>query len=231
MVIFIYNQKLFVRRRLHRCRLRHEIRTIKTRPNNPLRFLQHKNSYPSLFGKRFTFSLFAKRRSEHKSIFTTNNTHQNQKIYRLNQSALILTQGLTTPTLQCTVKPLFFFFFIKTQPFNKKPKQNYIKQPQQTTHTISQSKTSSNKPSKQTRKTISPIVKSITQTITTKITHTISQSIIRPKQPQQAITKNAMFLNIKISQMATCFELTEIAPLIKTQYNRKKQNNRADTLR
>lgn len=33
-----------MRRRLHRCRLRHEIRAIKTRPNNPLRFLQRKNS-------------------------------------------------------------------------------------------------------------------------------------------------------------------------------------------
>ena len=34
----------FVRRRLRRCRLRHKIRAIKTRPNNPLRFLQCKNS-------------------------------------------------------------------------------------------------------------------------------------------------------------------------------------------
>ena len=44
MVFFIYNQKPFVRRRLRRCRLRHKIRAIKTRPNNPLRFLQRKNS-------------------------------------------------------------------------------------------------------------------------------------------------------------------------------------------
>ena len=36
MVIFIYNQKSFVRQRLHRCRLRHKIHAIKTRPNNPL---------------------------------------------------------------------------------------------------------------------------------------------------------------------------------------------------
>jgi len=43
MVIF-YNQKPFVRRRLRRYRLCPEIHTIKTRPNNPLRFLQHKNS-------------------------------------------------------------------------------------------------------------------------------------------------------------------------------------------
>ena len=42
--LFFYNQKSFVRRRLRRCRLRHEIRAIKTRPNNPLRFLQRKNS-------------------------------------------------------------------------------------------------------------------------------------------------------------------------------------------
>ena len=42
--LFFYNQKSFVRRRLRRCRLRHEIHTIKTRPNNPLRFLQCKNS-------------------------------------------------------------------------------------------------------------------------------------------------------------------------------------------
>lgn len=33
-----------MRRRLRRCRLRHEIHAIKARPNNPLRFLQRKNS-------------------------------------------------------------------------------------------------------------------------------------------------------------------------------------------
>lgn len=43
MVIF-YNQKPFVRRRLRRCRLRHKIHAIKARPNNPLHFLQRKNS-------------------------------------------------------------------------------------------------------------------------------------------------------------------------------------------
>ena len=42
---FFYNQKSFVRRRLRRCRLRHKIHSIKARPNNPLRFLQHKNSF------------------------------------------------------------------------------------------------------------------------------------------------------------------------------------------
>lgn len=129
--LFFYNQKSFARRRLRRCRLRNKIHAIKTRPNNPLRFLQRKNSYPSLFGKRF-------------NLCRSQNDVQNTKAFsqqtistKIKSStawirALILTQGLTTATLQCTVKPLFFFFFIKTQPFNKKPKQNYIKQSQQT---------------------------------------------------------------------------------------------------
>ena len=38
-----YNQKLLVRRRLRRYHMRHKIHAIKTRPNNPLRFLKHKN--------------------------------------------------------------------------------------------------------------------------------------------------------------------------------------------
>ena len=42
--LFFYNQKPFVRRRLRRCRLRHKTHAIKTRPNNPLSFLQRKNS-------------------------------------------------------------------------------------------------------------------------------------------------------------------------------------------
>lgn len=44
MVVFFNNQKPFVRRRLRRYRLRHKIHAIKTRSNNPLRFLQRKNS-------------------------------------------------------------------------------------------------------------------------------------------------------------------------------------------
>lgn len=174
-----------MRRRLRRYRLRHKIHAIKTRPNNPLRFLQHKNSIRHYLTNDLTCAA-------RKTTFRTRKRFHNKqyppksKVQPHGSDRPHLTQGLTTATLQCTVKPLFFFFFIKTQPFNKKPKQNYIKQLQQTTHTISQSKTSSNKPSKQTRQTISSIVKSITQTITTKITHTISKSKTRSKQTQQS---------------------------------------------
>lgn len=79
-----YNQKLFVRRRLRRYHLRHKIHAIKTRPNNPLRFLQHKNSIRHYLANDLTFSSFAKRRSEQENVFTTNNTRPNQKINRLN---------------------------------------------------------------------------------------------------------------------------------------------------
>ena len=90
MIIF-FQSKSFMRRRVRRYRLRHKIHAIKTRPNNPLRFLQHKNSIRHYLANDLTFSSFAKRRSEHKSVFTTNNTRPNQKINRLNQTALIFT--------------------------------------------------------------------------------------------------------------------------------------------
>ena len=88
--LFFYNQKSFVRRWLRRCRLRHKIHAIKTRPNNLLRFLQRKK-YLLRFVKRFGLASFSKRRSEQENVFTTNNTRPNQKFNRMDQSALILT--------------------------------------------------------------------------------------------------------------------------------------------
>ena len=57
--LFFYNQKSFVRRRLRRYRLRHKIRAIKTRLNNPLRFLQRTNSIRRYLANDLTFSSFA----------------------------------------------------------------------------------------------------------------------------------------------------------------------------
>ena len=88
--LFFYNQKSFVRRRLRRCRLRHKIHAIKARPNSPLRFLQRKNSIRRYLANDLTCPL-AKRSSEHKNVFTTNSTRQNQKISRLNRNTLIFT--------------------------------------------------------------------------------------------------------------------------------------------
>ena len=74
---YFFQSKSFMRRRVRRYRLRHKIHAIKTKPNNPLRFLQHKNSIRHYLANDLTFSSFAKRRSEHKSVFTTNNTRPN----------------------------------------------------------------------------------------------------------------------------------------------------------
>lgn len=172
----------------------------------------------------------AKRRSEQKNVFTTNS--QNQKINHLNQTALFLTQGLTTAALQCAVRPLFFFFLTKSQPFNKKPKQNYIKQSQQSIQNLSINNTLKTKHNKQTRKTIS----SINRKINHKNNHNKQPTSLNQKhtqrQTQQAITtKCNVFLNIKISQTATASEPTTNTLFIKTQYYRKKQNNITYTLR
>lgn len=172
----------------------------------------------------------SKRRSEHKSIFTTNNTRPNQKKQPHGSARTHFDTGFNNSNV-AMYRPTIIFLLPrqiatvqqKTTKTNNQKKQSKISQSKtRPKHTIT------NKHEKLSHQSI---VKSITQTITTKITHTISQSKTRSKQTQQAITKNAMFLNIKISQTATCFELTEIAPLIKTQYNRKKQNNITYTLR
>lgn len=72
MAIFIYNQKSFVRRRLRRYRLRHEIHAIKTRPNNPLRFLQRKNSISRYLANNLTCAA-------RKTTFRTRKRFHNQQ--------------------------------------------------------------------------------------------------------------------------------------------------------
>ena len=134
--LFFYNQKLFVRRQLRRCRLRHKIRAIKTRPNNPLRFLQRKNSIRRYLANDLTCAArktkFKTRKRFHNKQYTSKIKRNN----RLNQIALFLTQGLTTAALQCTVRPQFFFFRTKSQPFNKKQPTGTIKQIKQSEKTI-----------------------------------------------------------------------------------------------
>ena len=128
--------------------------------------------------------------------------------------------------MQCTVKPLFFFFLTKSQPFNKKPKQNYIKQSQQSIQNLSINNTLKTKHNKQTRKTIS----SINRKINHKNNHNKQPTQpLNQKHPKTNTTSNydkmQCFLNIKISQTATASEPTTNTLFIKTQYNHKKQNN------
>lgn len=125
-----------MRRRLRRYHLRHKIHAIKTRPNNPLRFLQHKNSIRHYLANDLTFSSFAKRRSEQENVFTTNNTRPNQKINLLNQRALILTYGLTTATFNA---PSDLYFSSSTPNLINQPQNQSKKQPTGTINQIKQS--------------------------------------------------------------------------------------------
>ena len=133
----------------------------------------------------------AKRRSEQENVFTTNNTRPNQKINRLNQSALILTQGLTTAALQCTSDHNLFLShkITTTQQKNNQPEQSIKSnnQKKQSPQPLNQ-KHSKNKPSKQTRQTISSINRKINHKNNHNKQSKISQSKTRPKQTQQAIT-------------------------------------------
>lgn len=174
-----YNQKLFVRRRLRRYHLRHKIHAIKTRPNNPLRFLQHKNSIRHYLANDLTFSSFAKRRSEQENVFKTNNTRPNQKINRLNQSALILTQGLTTATCNAPSDHNLFLSHKITTTQQKTTNRN-----NQSNQTIRKNNTrnhsikniqKTNLQNKHDKPSHQSIVKSITKTTTTNNPKSLNQ--------------------------------------------------------
>lgn len=145
-----------MRRRLRRCRLRHKIHAIKTRPNNPLRFLQHKNSIRRYLATDLTCAA-------RKATFGTQKCFHNKqyppksKINRLNQRA----------------------FLSKSQPFNKKQPTgtiNHIKQSEKTVTSTTQSiiRSKQNITNKHEKLSHQSIVKSITKK-PQQPTHTISR--------------------------------------------------------
>ena len=139
MVIFIYNQKSFVRRRLRRCRLRHKNHAIKTRPNNPLRFLQRKNSIRRYLANDLTCAArkttFRTRNRFHNKQYTSKSKDQpfesaHTHFYaRFNNGSIAMHR----PTI-------IFILSQKSQPFNKKQPTgtiNHIKQSDKTIHILS----------------------------------------------------------------------------------------------
>lgn len=107
-----YNQKLFVRRRLRRYHLRHKIHAIKTRPNNPLRFLQHKNNIRHYLANDLTCAArkttFRTRKRFHNKQYTPKSKDQPFESERTHFDI-----GFNNGNLQFTVKPLFFFLLTK----------------------------------------------------------------------------------------------------------------------
>lgn len=118
----------------------------------------------------------AKRRSEQENVFTTNNTRPNQKTKRLNQTALILTQCLTTAALQCTVRPLFFFFLTKSLPFNKKQPTGTINHDKQSKISQSIIRSKQNITNKHEKQSHQLTAKSITRTTTTNNPKSLNQN-------------------------------------------------------
>lgn len=202
MVIIIYNQKQFVRRRLRRCHLRHKIRAIKARPNNPLRFLQRKNSIRRYLANDLTCAArkttFRTQKHFHNKQYTPKSKVQSHGSARTH-----FDTGFNNGNFAMhrpTINFLLSHKITTVQQKNNQPEQSIIsnnhdkqspqplnqKQPQQTTHTTTQSKTTKDNHNKQLR-------------------------------------KNAMFLNIIISPTATSSEPTANTLFIKTQYYRTRK--------
>lgn len=171
-------------RRLRRCRLRHKIHTIKTRPNNPLRFLQHKNSIRRYLANDLTCvarkTTFRTQKRFHKQ-YTPKSKDQPFESERTH-----FDTGFNNGSIAMHRPTIIFLLSHKI--------------------TTVQQKTTK----KQTVKTNNPHNLSIKNT---------------QRQTKKQLRKNAMFLNIKISQTAITSEPTANTLFIKTQYNNKKQSN------
>ena len=182
MAIFIYNQKPFVRRRLRRYHLRHKIHAIKTRPNNTLRFLQRKNSIRRYLVNDLTCAArkttFRTRKRFHNKQYTPKSKDQPFESDRthfdigFNKSNVAMHSDhnfSSSPNHNRSIK-------------NNQPEQSIKSnnQKKQSPQPLNQ-KHSQNKPSKQTRQTISSINRKINRK-QQQTTHKIYQSIIHSKQ-------------------------------------------------
>lgn len=128
-------------RRLRRCRLRHEIHAIKARPNNPLRFLQRKNSIRRYLANDLTCAT-------RKTTFRTRNRFHNKQYTPKSKDQPLESERthfyvrFNNGSIAMHRPTIIFFFLTKSQPFNKKQPTgtiNQIKQSRQTIHTTTQS--------------------------------------------------------------------------------------------
>ena len=165
MVIFLQS-KSFVRRRLRRCRLRHKNHAIKTRSNNPLRFLQHKNSIRRYLANDLTCAArkttFRTRKRFHNKQYTSKSKvqpHGSERTHfyvRFNKSNV------------ATHRPTIIFLLshkITTvqQKTTNRNNQSH-KQSDKTIQNLSINNKLKTKHNKQTRKTISSIKRKINHT-------------------------------------------------------------------
>lgn len=190
-----------MRRRLRRYRLRHKIHTIKTRPNNPLHYLQHKNSIRHYFTNDLTCAArkttFRTRKRFHNKQYTPKSKDQPFESDRTrfgtgfnngnyanapSDHNLFLSHKITTTQQKTTNRNNQSNQTIR----KNNPRNHSIKNIQKTNL-----QNKHDKPSHQS------IVKSITKTTTTNNPKSLNQKLAQNKHNKQ-LRKNAMFLNIKI---------------------------------
>lgn len=183
-----------MRRRLRRFRLLHKIHTIKTRSNNPLRFLQHKNSIRRYLANDLTCAArkttFRTRKRFHNKQYTPKSKDQpleseRARFYvRFNNGSIAMHR----PTI-------IFLLSHKITTVQQKTT-NRNNQSNQTIHTTTQSKT--NRQNKHDKLSHQSIVKSITQTITTNNPHNLSiKNTLKTNTTYNRIIHQD-FLNIKM---------------------------------
>lgn len=124
-----------MRRRLRRCRLCHEIHSIKTR-QHPLRFLQRKNSIRRYLVNDLTCAArkatFRTRKRFHNKQYTPKSKDQPLESERTHFDI-----RFNNGSIAIHRQTFIFLLLTKSQSFNKKQKQNYIKQSQQTIQNLS----------------------------------------------------------------------------------------------
>ena len=145
----------------------HKIHTIKTRPNNPLRFLQRKNSIRRHLANDLTCAA-------RKTTFRTRKRFHNKQYTPKSKDQ---PHGSDRTHFYVRFNNGYFAMHRQTYIFLLSHKITTVQQ-----------KTKHNKHEKPSRQSI---VKSITKTTTTNNPHnlSISQSKTRPKQTQRTITK------------------------------------------
>lgn len=188
--------------------MRHKIRAIKTRLNNPLRFLRHKNSIRRYLANDLTCAAlkttFRTRKRFHNKQYTPKSKDQPFESERTHFDI-----GFNNDSIAMHRPTIILFFLTKSQPFNKK----------QPTGTINQIK--------QSEKTISSINR--------KINHTNNHDKQSPqplnkttqRQPQQAVTKKCNVFEYYNIADGNYFQTNRKYAFYKnsTQMHKTKQHN------
>lgn len=131
-----------MRRRVRRYRLRHKIHAIKIRPNNPLRFLKHKNVSVAIWQTIYFFVI-------RKATFRTQKHFNKQYTPKLKDQPFESERthfdtGFNNGSIAMHRPTIIFSFLTKSQPLNKKQPTgtiNQIKQSEKTIPATTQSKT------------------------------------------------------------------------------------------